>query len=74
MAPGHDGWEPALPEEPGAIVEKLNGPGWVENDTSVFVPEEDAFGYALERVSQGTAQEQWEFVEWFYSGNWIKEE
>lgn len=42
------------------------------------VMEEEAFDYALERSLHGTLQNQKEFkemlVEWFYSGNWIREE
>lgn len=41
--------------------------------TGVFVPEEDAYGYALERISLDEELKQ-EFVEWFYSGNWIEED
>ena len=56
---------------------KLNGPGYLEVGTNNFVPEEDAFEYALERCLNGTEEDQREFremlVEWFYSGNWIKE-
>ena len=61
--------------------EKLNGPGYEEIGTGIFVPEEDAFNYALERcfevVPEGVHSFSWtqEFkemlVEWFYSGNWI---
>lgn len=47
-----------------------------EKDT--VVSEEQAFEYALERSLQGTPEEQKEFremlVEWFYSGNWVKED
>ena len=42
------------------------------------VMEEEAFDYAFERSLHGTLQDQKEFkemlVEWFYSGNWIREE
>ena len=42
------------------------------------VDEEQAFDYALERCLHGTIQDQEDFreilVEWFYSGNWIKED
>lgn len=51
--------------------EKLNGPGWEEVGTGIFVPEEDAFKYALERISQDEGEKK-EFIEWFYS-NWIRE-
>ena len=46
--------------------------GYEEIGTGIFVPEEDAFEYALERVSLDEEEKQ-EFVDWFYSGNWIKE-
>lgn len=52
-------------------MDKLQGEGYEEIGTGVFVPEEDAYDYALERVSQDE-EEKKEFVEWFYSGNWIK--
>lgn len=53
--------------------EKLNKEGYKEMKTEIFVPEEDAFDYALERISLDEDLKQ-EFVEWFYSGNWIKED
>lgn len=53
--------------------EKLKGPGWEEIGTGIFVPEEDAYSYAIERLSQDSDLKQ-EFVEWFYSGNWIRED
>ena len=47
-----------------------------EKDT--VVEEEQAFDYALERSLLGTPEDQREFremlVEWFYSGNWKKED
>ena len=47
-----------------------------EKDT--VVSEEQAFDYALERSLRGTPEDQREFremlVDWFYSGNWIKED
>lgn len=52
---------------------KLCGPGREEIGTGIFVPEEDAFDYAMKRVCQDEDSKQ-EFVEWFYSGNWIKED
>lgn len=58
---------------PDEVKEKLNGPGYKEIGTGVFVPEEDAYRYAMERISQDENLKQ-EFVEWFYSGNWVKEE
>lgn len=46
--------------------------GYEEIGTGIFVPEEDAFEYALEQISLDEEEKQ-DFVEWFYSGNWIKE-
>lgn len=57
----------------GESREKLRGSGYEEIGTGIFVPEEDAYRYALERISLDEDLKQ-EFVEWFYSGNWIKEE
>lgn len=54
------------------VKEKLNDSGYKEINTGIFVPEEDAFDYAMERVSQDEDLKR-EFVDWFYSGNWIKE-
>ena len=60
-----------------SVEEILKQPGYHEMGTNVFVPENEAYDYALERCISGTEQEQKEFkemlVEWFYSGNWIKE-
>lgn len=56
----------------------LKQKGYHEMGTNVFVPEDEAYSYALERCLNGTELEQLEFrnllVEWFYSGNWIKED
>ena len=47
-------------------------------EKNTAVTEEEAFDYALERSLHGTPQDQQEFkemlVEWFYSGNWIRED
>lgn len=58
--------------------------GYTQMGTGVFVHEEDAFDYALEQcfevVPNFVHRLEWteEFkemlVEWFYSGNWIKED
>lgn len=59
------------------VKERLSGTGYREMKTGIFVPEEDAFNYAMERISQDEDLKQ-EFnetvVEWFYSENWIKED
>ena len=60
-------------EKPCEVKEKLNGSGYLEIGTGNFVPEEDAFNYALERCINGTDKFKQEFVDWFYSGNWVKE-
>ena len=43
-----------------------------------FVSDEDAFGYAFERCTNGTDEEVNEFqkmlVDWFFSGNWVRRE
>lgn len=48
------------------------------SEEGTFVPEEDAYIYAMERCQIGTGDEVKEFrgmlVEWYYSGNWIKAE
>lgn len=60
-------------EVPPEVKEKLNSAGYKEMGSGIFVFEEDAYDYALERISQDDELKQ-EFVEWFYSGNWIKED
>lgn len=60
-----------------SVEEVLSQKGYHELGTNVFVPEEDAYEYAFDRCMNGTEEEQKEFkemlVEWFYSGNWVKE-
>lgn len=65
-------------EEMDEIMESLkHDPGYREIGTDIFVRDEDAYRYAIERISQDKDLMQ-EFkemlVEWFYSGNWIKED
>lgn len=47
-------------------------------EAGTIVEEDQAYRYALERCLHGTLEEQKEFQEmltdWYYSGNWIKEE
>lgn len=68
-------WERHIPAE---VQEKLSEPGYHEYGTNVFVPESEAYEYALERCLNGPEEDMKEFqamlVEWFYSGNWRKEE
>ena len=35
------------------------------------IREDYSFGYALERILNDKSEKK-EFIEWFYSGNWIK--
>jgi hypothetical protein len=62
----------------GAVEEKPSRKGYVEILTDEFVPEDEAFEYAFERCTNGSEDEQKEFkamlVEWFFSGNWVKED
>ena len=75
-------WQwPDVPEE---VKKKLNGTGWRQIETDVFVPDENAFDYAIERCSRipfAVVGIEWEpdfiemVVEWFYSGgNWVHED
>lgn len=43
-------------------------------EKGIVVDKENAFRYAMERIAHGTPEEQQEFIEWFYSSNWIEEE
>lgn len=65
---------PSIWSEDELTEEKLRGPGYEEIGTGVFVPEEDAFSFAIERLIQSENKEQKEFVEWYFSGNFIKED
>lgn len=58
---------------PAGSWEALREPGYVEEVTGIFVRDVDAFDYAVERMSLDEDLKQ-EFLEWFYSRNWIKEE
>lgn len=54
------------------IEDNLSRAGYEEIGTGIFVPEEDAYKYAMERISWDEDLKS-EFVEWFYSGNWVYE-
>ncbi len=49
--------------------------GYREIRTNIFVPESDAYEYALEQCLNGAEQREFRemLIEWYYSGNWIKE-
>lgn len=54
-------------------LDEIKGDGYTELGTGTFVPKEKAYEFALERLSgDGSLKE--EFVDWFYSENWIKED
>lgn len=38
------------------------------------VLEKDALQYAMDQISTGSTELKDEFIEWFYSGDWVKEE
>ena len=68
-------WPCMVPEE---VKEKLSEPGYHEYGTNIFVPESEAYDFALERCLNGSEEDMKEFkemlVEWFYSGgNWRKD-
>lgn len=59
--------------DPVDVEQKSNASGYSEIGTGIFIPEEAAYEYALERISLDEELKQ-ELVDWFYSGNWVKED
>ena len=59
--------------DPIEIREKLNGKGYREIGTDIFVPDGDAYKYALERIDQDEELQK-ELVYWFYFNNWVRED
>ncbi len=53
------------------IWDRQDAPGYTNIRTGEFVPLEDALAYALEKTAQDAALRQ-EFVDYFYSGNWLR--
>lgn len=47
--------------------------GFTENE-GIVVPEEDAFEYAKNHLDEMNERDKQEFVEWFFSGDFIREE
>lgn len=45
----------------------------IQQEHGHVVDESEAYAYALQRVL-ADENEQKEFVEWFYSGNWVTED
>ena len=48
--------------------------GYVNLANKEWIPEEEAYNYALDRCLNGEDHEEFKkaFVEWFYSGNYIR--
>lgn len=72
-----DHW--AWQEKEMAVETVVNRKGYHEVGTNMFVPEDEAYEYALAICLDGTEEGRKEFkemlVEWFYSGgNWRREE
>ena len=57
--------------EPAIREEEPTEHGYINFTTNEFVNDEDALEYALEHADQEDMTDE-EFVEWFYSGNWIR--
>lgn len=69
-------WPKPIPEE---VRELLSESGYHEDRTNTFVPDSQAYEYALERCLHGSEDDIKEFkemlVDWFYSGgDWRREE
>lgn len=52
---------------------KGKGYSGIGTEFGTFVPLENAYRYALERMKHDKELQK-EFTEWFYSGNWVLEE
>jgi hypothetical protein len=46
----------------------------ISKEDGILVDEDKAFDYALQRLGKAPKEEKEDFIEWYYSGNWIKEE
>ena len=59
------------------VEEVLSASGYHNIKSNEFVPEDEAYDYALEQCLNGSEEDVKEFrtmlVEWFYSVNWVKE-
>lgn len=66
-------------QEKECVEEVLKEKGYHECSTNTFVPDDEAYAFALDRCINGSEGEQKDFkkmlVEWFYSGgDWRREE
>ena len=70
-------WELLEKNIPEEVREKLKEPGYHQMGTGNFVPESEAYEYALEQCLHGSEEDIKEFkemlIEWYFSGNWVKE-
>ena len=57
--------------EPVMVEREPQEAGYRNIGTDEFVPEDEALDYALEHEDQKDMTDE-EFVEWFFSGNWLK--
>ena len=57
--------------EPVMVAREPIEAGYRNICTDEFVPEDEALDYALEHEEQEDMTDE-EFVEWFYSGNWLR--
>lgn len=48
--------------------------GYKSMKSKEFVPENEAFDYAKAHLDELSEKDQKEFVEWFFSGNWYRED
>ena len=47
----------------------------IMGNTGPVVDENEAFDYAMDNITRGELKEEFgdEIIDWFFSGNWIKE-
>lgn len=57
--------------EPVTVEREPQEAGYRNISTDEFVPDDEALDYALEHEAQEDMTDD-EFVEWFYSGNWVR--
>lgn len=48
--------------------------GYKSIKSKEFVPVDEAFDYAKEHLNELNEKDRKEFVEWFFSGNWYRED
>ena len=48
--------------------------GYKSMKGNLFVSDEEAFAYAMMEIPKGGQSLREEFVDWFFSGDWVREE